>query len=168
MRRSIFGLFIAALTVSPAVALAGHGGGGGNQKPNLGTLHVTNQCDDAVAVTVNGGTATPLEPGASIDQTFFVLKGDSVTPSVTASLVSDPTVTTSAQCSVTQGKTTKVSITSSSSGGQIVLSITSKSPGNASLSREARVMFCSMGVLSILLWLGTRLGRCPRPTGVVS
>ena len=168
MRRSIFGLFIVALTVSPAVTLAGHGGGGGNQKPNLGTLHVTNQCDDAVAVTVNGGTATPLEPGASIDQTFFVLKGDSVTPSVTASLVSDPTVTTSAQCSVTQGKTTKVSITSSSSGGQIVLSITSKSPGNASLSREARVMFCSMGVLSILLWLGTRLGRCPRPTGVVS
>src|SRR5262245_36987085 len=166
MRTSILGLFIAALTVSPAVALAGHGGGGG-QKPNVGTLHVTNQCDDAVAVTVNGGTATTLEPGASMDQTFFVLKGDSVTPNVTASLVSDSTVTTSAQCSVTQGKTTKVSITSSSSGGQIVLSITSKSPGNASLSREAQVMFCSMGILSILLWLGTRLGRAPRPTAGV-
>jgi hypothetical protein len=168
MRRSIFGLFIAAFIVSPAIALAGHGGGGGNQKPNVGTLHVTNQCDDAVAVTVNGGTATTLEPGASTDLTFFVVKGSSVTPIVTASLVSDPTVTTSAQCSVTQGKTTKVSITSSTSGGQTALSIGSKSPGNAMLSREARVAFCSMGVLSILLWLGTRLGRAPRSNAVVA
>jgi hypothetical protein len=47
-----------------------------------------------------------------------------------------------------------------------VLSITSKSPGNASLSREAQVMFCSAGVLSVLLWLGTRLGRAPRQTTV--
>jgi len=161
MRRSILGLFVAALTVSPAVALAGHGGGGG-QKPNLGTLHVTNQCDDAVAVTVNDGPATTLEPGASMDQTLFAFKGGSATPSVTASLVSDPTVTTSAQCSVNQGKTTKVTITSSTSGGQIVLSISSKSPGNASVSREARVAFCSMGVLSVLLWISTRLGRAPR------
>src|SRR5262249_16472348 len=127
-----------------------------------------NQCDDAVAVTVNGGTVITLEPGASTDQNFFLPKGSSVTPSVTASLSSDPTVTTTAQCTVSSGKTTKVQITNSPSGGQGSLSITSKSPGNASLSREARVVFCSAGVLSILLWLGSRLGRAPRQNGVLS
>jgi hypothetical protein len=163
MRTSILGLFLVFLAASPAAA--GHGGGGGS-KPSIGTLHITNRCDDAVAVSVNGDTPVTLEPGASTDQAFWLPKGSSVTPSVTASLSSDPTVTTTAPCTVTSGKTTTVQVASSTSGGQIVLSISSKSPGNASLSREARVMFCSAGVLSVLLWLGTRLGRAPRPTTV--
>jgi len=163
MRICILGLFIVALAASPAAALPGGHGGGGGGPSTVGTLHITNQCDDAVAVSVGGGGAFPLEPGASIDQTFYLPKGSSATPSVTASLTSDPTVTTTAQCTVTSGKTTRVQITSSTSGGQIVLSIGSKSPGNAGLAREARVVFCSMGVLSILLWLGSRLGRAPRP-----
>jgi uncharacterized protein YfaS (alpha-2-macroglobulin family) len=164
MRTCILAFFITGLTVTPTVAWAGHGGGGGGPpKILVGTLRITNQCDDAVAVRVNGGTPVTLEPAASTEQTFSLFKGSSTTASVQASLVSDPTVSAEAQCTVSAGKTTRVQITSSiGSNGQVVLSITSRTPGNASLSREARLLMCSSGGLGILLLLGTLLGRGPR------
>jgi len=127
MRTFVLTLCLVVLTASPGAAFARRGGGG-NINLRLGTLRITNQCDDAVAVSVNGGTAVTLEPGASTTRLFgFATSVNPSTETVQASLVSDPSVSASKKCTVRVGKTTNVGITSSiGRSGQVVLSLTVK------------------------------------------
>jgi hypothetical protein len=130
--------------------------------PPSGTLTVVNDCDEAVAVRVNGGASRILEPAGQ--SSFQVPLGIVTSRSVPvhAELVSDPAVFADKDCKVVVRETTAARVSARSRHHKITLKISAGQPGVALLTREAGVMLCSGGGLGVLLMLSIVLGRGPR------
>jgi hypothetical protein len=165
MRTAILSALLLGLLTSPALALSG--GGPGNGKPkdkNTVTLVVDNACDGAVSVTgstnVNSiiGFGT-LEPGESRSYALSTGGLDQLTVTLTATLVSSPSIsaTNSATLKVRRKATATITCPTPSS-----LAITFSGTGLVARFRESGVMLASSGGLMSLLWLSFLLGRAPR------
>lgn len=146
---------------SPALAEngPGKGGGGGGNHKNFATLNIVNQCDGAVAVTLNGQPAGTLEPGQSTGaQILAVTKGNHATATVGATLVGTPVSATNS-ARIRSGKSAIATITAPTPSS---LAIGFSGEGLAKLGRETAVVLASGGGLMPLLWFGFLLARRPR------
>jgi hypothetical protein len=87
-------------------------------------VRVQNAVDEAVEVNVAGQVAT-LEPQDT--HSFLVLVGDKrTTVELTASLVSNPSVSATASVTVQKNKTTDVRVTSNTSGTALSITVVKK------------------------------------------
>lgn len=159
MRIAVPALFAFALLAGNAAALDGPTKG---PKTKWGLVRVTNGCDDAVRVEASSFGTVVLEPNSSRE--FWVLMSsgkDNV--GITASLVSDPTVSASHTCTVQDNKVTVATITSSVSGGSVSLHIDCQRPVQARqlAQRDTAVAMASGSGLAVMCLIGAVLGRAP-------
>jgi hypothetical protein len=114
-------LLMAGLLALPATARADNGGpGGGKNTYSFASLRIHNAVDDAVAIALGGVPSAVLESGEV--RTFdFLVSGQKTTVEVTASLVSDPSVSATASVELQKNKTADVTVVYS--GGTLSLDV---------------------------------------------
>lgn len=174
MRFAIPVLLITVLAAGPAMADRDHGGGGngggggggGGGKFKFAYLTVTNLHDDAVLVSASGAGGfgeRSLEPNSSHTFVFMLSGGKTSDVIVTASLVSDSSVSTSHACTLQGNRTTSATVTSTVTAGAVSLAIECGDPSRvaAALTRNSAVMLASGSGLGFLLLVGMLLGHAP-------
>src|SRR5262245_23186149 len=105
MRSTIFTVLLFGLTASPAWAMPGGGGHGGN-KSSLGTLHIVNQCDHAVEFSVNGSAQPTLAPLEVRDLAFRIFSGNKLDVTIAGDIVDFPAANDTKTASLQAAKAT--------------------------------------------------------------
>jgi hypothetical protein len=149
----------ASATYTHGGGSGGGGGGGGGGGVKFTSLTITNKCDGAIAVTINGSELATLEPRQSATYSQPAPKGSQVTLTVGATLVGTSVATSKTVVIKADGKAT-ASITAPTASS---LAIGLSGPGLvAGNYREGGILLASTGGLLPLLVLAALFGRPSR------